>query len=481
MAKEREILEYVLDIDAALANAERLNKKLEEIGAARARGEDTSALEQELQKEADGLGRLTQQEQKAGAATRDLVSQKEKLANVVTLLGGSFGGTIGNLGNVVELLLQAGPAAAGFAAAMAGVTVVVKVVKDLNEELERAIQKLKQLEEGQRRQIEGERAPAEQIEQALLGFGALEKGRAEDVWKYSVGLRGMGIPEELAMGIAPQAQVAGVGQRTAAMLALASVTPGGQMPGTPEEVSAAAARLTPEQKEQLAQQLQAVPQTGMGRRAIANAALDVKLMERDPERFKALFDPSQDALLVELAKLLGVAPEKAGPDAAQRWLEQLKALREERGELVGATGFNPDELISPGPVAGIPGRLASSLYSKEKLKGVQKKIELLEQLLEGIRMLQEVLPPAEDVSAPAGTGGGYRFEGLFRDTPRRASPFGLPASVPGEAAAAAAAQVTNIHNTANVGTMYNAPSKIPPRWPVARVGNNKHDIRSPAA
>ena len=133
-----EIMTYKLDLTDVEVKARRLQQIAEEIKAKRGRGEDTSVLEEGLKKEIDGFGRLIPAKQKDKSATDDVIRSKEKLAQTVALLGGSFGGLIGNLGGVVELLTAGGTASLSLGVALAGLTTGIAYLSRLREEAERA-------------------------------------------------------------------------------------------------------------------------------------------------------------------------------------------------------------------------------------------------------------------------------------------------------------------------------------------------------
>lgn len=138
MATEREILRYELDITDAEAKAARLQELLAQMATKKAAGEDTTELEQRVNAEMDGLGKLAKAKEEDLGAGEKLLSQKEKLASVITVLGGSFGGTAGQLGGLVEMMLRGGAAAAGLAGAVAGLTLLVQAYRSIQEEARKA-------------------------------------------------------------------------------------------------------------------------------------------------------------------------------------------------------------------------------------------------------------------------------------------------------------------------------------------------------
>ncbi|HUU98546.1 MAG TPA: hypothetical protein VM487_22660 [Phycisphaerae bacterium] len=175
MPHEEEILKYTLDVSDVEAKAARLNELLDQIKAKRAAKEDTSALEAQVGKELDGLGKLAEKEMETAGATEELTKQKQKLTAVARLLGGEFSGAVRDIGGMVELLMTMGPVAAGAAAALAGISVATAAYQKFREELEKAIEKQKELNEAVSAGKLGEMAALTGLRDELEALGGLDR------------------------------------------------------------------------------------------------------------------------------------------------------------------------------------------------------------------------------------------------------------------------------------------------------------------
>lgn len=138
MADEKEILRYQLDISDVEAKAARIQQLVADIARTQAGGGNTAELEATLGREVVGLANFARESNRAGGAAGELIRNKQKLAAVVAMTGGEFGGLVSRLGTVVTLLLSMGPAVAGVAAGLAGLSIAQGVWRGIAEEAERA-------------------------------------------------------------------------------------------------------------------------------------------------------------------------------------------------------------------------------------------------------------------------------------------------------------------------------------------------------
>jgi len=138
MPGDEEILKYTLDVSDVEAKAARLQELLEQIKAKRAAKEDTSELEAQASKEIDGLSKLADKEKEAAGATEELVEQKDRLGAVTRVLGTRFSGMVGDLGGVIELLMEGGKAAIAFGGGLAALTVGIIVIQKVRDALREA-------------------------------------------------------------------------------------------------------------------------------------------------------------------------------------------------------------------------------------------------------------------------------------------------------------------------------------------------------
>lgn len=238
MADQKEILRYEFDITDVEAKTAKLRQMMDEIKAKRGAGEDTSELEAQFHKEADALGRSTQATKQASGATEDLVRQKDKLANVVSLVGGQFGGLVGQLGNVVELIMRGGKAAIGFGVALVALAAGAKVFRDIKAAAEEAAKAQERYNEavraGQSLKLTETQAMASQLET----WGARTEANVKAAEEMHRRLRkDYGTPTGLAAQTASLAVAAGLSVEDAARL---RVLIGGEASiSTPEEAQQA--------------------------------------------------------------------------------------------------------------------------------------------------------------------------------------------------------------------------------------------------
>jgi hypothetical protein len=329
MGTEREILKYEFDLTDAEAKAKRLQQLTDQIRAGRSSGGDTSELESQFNKELSGLGKLAEKKKEDAGATEKLLGQKEKLAQVVGMLGGTFGETAGRLGGLVQMLFSAGPAAAAAAAGMAALTIAVNIVKSIQAELEKAEALLKRVEGARRKAGEGERAPAQTIQDSLSNLGPYTPQRFKEAFGYYGSVLRTGANREAAASASAAGLLAGVTPDE-----LAQVLATGKTPTTPEEVSAEVRRIRANSSlgQELQDKVARQRLTARGRRSM----LEGLEIERETKRpgsryFESAEGTSQDALLLEEGKRLGLLKGDAT-------IERISELRAEFQQLDNASG-----------------------------------------------------------------------------------------------------------------------------------------------
>jgi hypothetical protein len=157
---------------------------------------------------------------KAASATEELIGKKRALAAIVTLLGGSFGAEISQVGSLVSLLTSATGVVASVGAALAGLAVGIRVFNELKEAAEKAAAAQRAyneaVAEGQAQKREGATGIAEGLEK----FGARTEENIKAATQMQDRLRGeWGIPKEAAGQAATLATGAGVGLEDAVRIA----------------------------------------------------------------------------------------------------------------------------------------------------------------------------------------------------------------------------------------------------------------------
>ena len=235
MPGEEEILKYTLDVSDVEAKGQRLQELLDQIKAKRAAKEDTSELEAQVGKEIDGLSKVVGKEKEAAGATQELVQQKERLGATMRVLGSSSSALVGDLGGVVELMMQGGKQAIMFAGGLAGITLGVAAVRRLKEEWEAAA---KAVDDYNQANLERKVAAIESgagLGEQLRGFGAI--GRFDEAARMATSLtRQWGFAPEQAQGAAVLGTVGGLSVEQAGILSMAMAE--GAQVSTPEQAAA---------------------------------------------------------------------------------------------------------------------------------------------------------------------------------------------------------------------------------------------------
>jgi hypothetical protein len=301
----------------------------------------------------------TETTKKASGAVGDLLTHKEKLSQVVSLLGGSFGAQAGQLGTVLQMITTLNPALIVTAAGMAALTAGVKVFRDLAEATRQAREELEKYAAAEQELREEHVGTAGKVDEGLLRLGGLDAQASAGALSLVQEMRKLGIDEQRAVEVAPQAYLAGITPREAALVAVGGGMEGATVPQTPADVLAALQRLGPAQRAALEQQLDALGGTGMGRRAAGEAARLDYLFGHDPEKMKRLLEADPREVVREGAVKLGLVPEKTTAEEVEemaRSVQQKQMRLRERSEAnaaAAAVGGFPDTISFSGLEAEI--------------------------------------------------------------------------------------------------------------------------------
>jgi len=254
MPSEEEILKYTLDLSDVEAKAARLIELLEQIKAKRAAGGDASELEAQVSKELDGLGKLAEKAKETAGATEELLKQKHKLAAVMRTLGSDSSALVGDLGGVIELLMQGGKSAITFGGALAGISAAVIVYQKLRDAIREAVEEQERLNQ---KVLEGTLAAVERggpLAAELLALGAIERFEEAvpmfDALRKTYGFK----PGEAARPTA-LATMAGLTGRQAGIMQIAMGMEGGPQIATAEQAQEYFAQMPPDVAAALGQQL----------------------------------------------------------------------------------------------------------------------------------------------------------------------------------------------------------------------------------
>ncbi len=373
----KEILSYKLDLAEVESGARRMQALLAEISTRKAAGQETLGLEEQLQREAAAMGRLAPQAKQAESATAGLLKEKEKLASVVGLLGGQFGGMLGQLANVVAMIGTGGKLLIGFGAALAGITAGVEAYRQFSQSIKEAVEQQEKLnaaiEEANRLRL----GRAESIAAELAKAGQATPRNVAAANAMDVKLRErFGLPDDVSRGIAAQAAGAGIGDvETAAQLAMLQMR-GARIEGM-ESIDKALAQMERDAElgPQLLAEAQAFSQTpgAIHTRALALGE------EKMPPRTRAMSDA------FESLKRAGTLP--AGVDSP----EKLRGLIEEYerwDELVrNYASIGADPTQSAPARAAIRGRDAFAAKT-----GVLPAIQFIQQVEQLQRGERDTLP-----------------------------------------------------------------------------------------
>ncbi|MGE0481828.1 MAG: hypothetical protein AB7Q17_15300, partial [Phycisphaerae bacterium] len=236
-----EVLRYKLEVDvqSAQQTAQRIQALTEEITRRRGAGETTDLLEQQLQRELGALGRLNPELKKSAGLVGELDKNKRDLADVIKLLGGRWGGLVGDVLGSIQAFTMAGKAIAGVAAAFAAVTVGIHVYQSWREEIRKTIAEQERLNEATRKAQEAAAGPRAAIAAQLEKSGALTAGNEELAMQIARQLREQfGFTRDQAGAAAATAVGAGMGTFDEAGLVAALQARGASFEGPQDVVNA---------------------------------------------------------------------------------------------------------------------------------------------------------------------------------------------------------------------------------------------------
>jgi hypothetical protein len=236
--EQKEIWRLELDPSQMERAVQRVLDLTEQIKAKRAAGGDATALEAELQTQVDFLRQLQHEKKQDANATQDLMRAKGQLAAVVNLLGGSFGGLIGQLGGVIQLLTTMAPTAIAAGAALAAIAIGKKYFEDIKRAAEEAAKAQEAyndaVREGQSLKMGTTQSMAEQLEK----WGARSQENVKAATEMRDALqKTYGVSEQEAAQAAALAAGAGLSTKDAARLSV--LLGGGAQIGTPEQAQQA--------------------------------------------------------------------------------------------------------------------------------------------------------------------------------------------------------------------------------------------------
>ncbi len=381
----KEILRYSLDLSEVESGAARLQQLIGEIGRRKAAGQETLGLEEQLQREVAALGRLAPQTKQAASATDELLKNKERLASVVGLLGGQFGGLVSQLSNVIALAGTGGKLLLGFGGALAVVTVGIELYQRFSASIKEAVEQQQKMNAALDEANMSRLPQAESIAAELAKSGAATAENVNAANALDVKLRErFGLPAAVSRNIAAQSVAAGIGDvEQAAQLAVLS------MRGAKVDSPDAARRA-----------MEVVQQQGTGADLLAEAqefsqtpgAIHARALalgeEKMPPRTRAVND-AFDSL-----KRAGTLP--AGVDSA----EKLRGLIDEYEKLDAATrDYNPRVVTDPTQYA--PALAAMRKRDAFAAKtGVLPAMQFIEQVEELQRGERESTPSPVSPGAP---------------------------------------------------------------------------------
>jgi hypothetical protein len=332
MADRGEVLRYELDISDVEAKAKRVQELTEQIARGRTGGKDTAELEHALSAELDGMGRLARQTGQSASETTKLVRQKQRLAQVVSLLGGRFGGLVRQLGSMVEMLVAGGRAAVGFGAALAGLTVAVGAINSIQAALRQLREEQEQLNQSIADFRQKQAEALSSMSTALSTLGLESPTGEQAAGRVAYGLqRHFGYQPDVAMQVAPLAVAGGLSVEDAA--ALYQLQQMGYAPRTGADVEKLFQTAPPETLAEARRRAGDVVQTVGGYGASMEARPPVRLRP-DELAVQALKDQGVDITIDEYRSRVARGRE-------------VQARMRQLDELLAQTAGKPPEFGSP--------------------------------------------------------------------------------------------------------------------------------------
>ena len=157
----------------------------------------------------------------AGSATDQLLEKKRALANVVRMVGGSFGAEVGELGSLVSLLMTATAPVAAVAAGLAALAIGVKVFTDLKQAAEEAAAAQRAYNDAVAAGQGQKREQAATVAETLEKSGARSEENIKSALQMQQRLREeFGVPAAQAGEIGALSTAGGLGVEDAARLAV---------------------------------------------------------------------------------------------------------------------------------------------------------------------------------------------------------------------------------------------------------------------
>jgi len=324
VATEKEVLRYELDVTDVEIKAQRLAALVAEFKAKRAAGGDMSELEAAMQREMGGVERVAGKQKEAASATAALTHHKRELASVVGILGGRFGGLVGQLGSLISLLFSGSVAAVALGAALAAITVVENLWKRFTAEIERARVALEKFKLSYDKVALGQAGSAETIQKGLSELTVYSPERFQAAFAYYGELMKLGVEQEKAATVAAPGLVAGVtpARAAAAVVTGVDIKTAEDMQRITKELEAHPAALK-EMEGRVAQ----LPRTAVGARAV----LEGELIQRELGRpgstmFEQAEGSSPAAVLLAKAKSLELLKPQADLDQLANLLGEAECI-----------------------------------------------------------------------------------------------------------------------------------------------------------
>ena len=136
--EDRGQLKFTADVTDVEKKLAAIEKQATELGKAVKAGTATKDQSNGVQQQTQDLAKLSRTTKETANSTKELLQQKDKLGNVLTLTGSKLGGYAGSLGNVLELTTVLKPATIALIGAMVGISVIEKIWSGIAAKMEKA-------------------------------------------------------------------------------------------------------------------------------------------------------------------------------------------------------------------------------------------------------------------------------------------------------------------------------------------------------
>ncbi len=300
---EDEIMRFEFDITDVENKAKQVKTLLDDIAKARTEGVDTTDLEKKLSDELALLRETNAATSKASGSTEELAKHKDKLANAVALVGGQFGGLVGQLGTVGELLIQGSRGAIAFGAALGGIAILTKIITDLENQWKAVAEAEREATDAAREYRRENQGSDQAIADVLQRAGVLTQDNLTGAANRRSQLRRAGFSEQQATAVAAQAQIEGLSsdeQRLVAQLAAQGVP---FEPGRVRETLQAVRQQSPGAIEAAQRQADALLSTTVGQARASAGERDAGVVPMTPDQLaRSRMNPADLARLQELEK-----------------------------------------------------------------------------------------------------------------------------------------------------------------------------------